>query len=90
MQKLGAAPVYDAETFEQLALQLFDENGRLSKDDPDWNCPAKFCKALAKAYQAKYPKVGRIPKQSWLKKFSRSFLLRYPELDLVNPRQRKP
>jgi len=89
-QNLGSVPVFDAETFEQLAIKLFDDNGRLRKDDPDWNCPAKVCKALAESYQARYPKAKRVPGATWLKDFVKSFLGRHPDLNLSQPRQRKP
>ena len=86
---IGAPPVYDAETFEEVLLELFKTNGRLNKADPIWNSAGKAVKALAEAYQERYPK-DRVPGETWRKNFVRKFLDVHPEFDLTEPRRRRP
>lgn len=87
--KIGAPPTYDPETFERVLLKLFEANGRLDKADPTWNTAGKAAKALAEEYQNRYPN-DPVPGDSWRKAFVRKFLDLHPELDLVEPRRRRP
>ena len=86
---IGAPPTYHPEFFEDVLLKLFKNNGRLNKADPLWNSAGKAVKALAEAYQEKYPK-DRVPGETWRKNFVRSFLDARPEYDLIEPRRRRP
>lgn len=88
-RNIGAPPIFHRETFNELMLKRFEENGRLNKADRGWNSAGKAAKALAEDYQAKYP-MERVPKSSWLKSFMRTFLEEHPDLDLEEPRRRRP
>lgn len=87
-KKLGSVARHHKETIEALTLALFKKNGRLSPDDPEWNCAAKVSQAIAEAYEAKYPATCG-PQDTWRKEFVRCFLDRHPELDLEVPRRRR-
>lgn len=86
---IGAPPIYDPEIVGDVLLELFNKNGRLDKTDPSWNSAGKAAKALAEAYQEKYPN-DRVPGDTWRKKFVRNFLDAHPEYDLIQPRRRRP